>query len=365
MRIIFDPQIFTLQKYGGISRYFFNLALNLSLSDGANSEIYCPRYSCQYLNRENWPAFSGGNDISNIPLWRYKKIMYLRSNLRSFEKKISQEKFDVVHHTYYWPLSNKLNSSACRITTIHDLVDEIIKPDKLKARLKFRSISQADHVICVSKFTRNLLLEYYDVNAEKVSVVHLAGPAIDKTVSPSRSFVKPYILYVGPRVGYKNFISLLEAYGSSDRLRRDFNLVCFGGGEFSSDETMRIHLLGLDDIQITQLSGGDALLQSFYKGASLFVYPSLYEGFGLPPLEAMALGVPVACGKVASIPEIAGEACEYFDPTSSESIREVMEQVLYSESRQIQLVSMGYERAGMFSWERCAHETLDVYRHII
>jgi len=97
----------------------------------------------------------------------------------------------------------------------------------------------------------------------------------------------------------------------------------------------------------------------------LFVYPSLYEGFGLPPLEAMALGAPVACSNATSIPEIVGDAGEYFDPADTDSVRQAMEAVLYSGTRRQELVRLGRERSAGFSWDKCARETFDIYRTIV
>jgi glycosyltransferase involved in cell wall biosynthesis len=102
-----------------------------------------------------------------------------------------------------------------------------------------------------------------------------------------------------------------------------------------------------------------------YMGAAAFVYPSLYEGFGIPPLEAMSLGCPVICSNATSVPEVVGDAGEYFDPADPEAIRDAVERVLQSNDRRSELVTKGHARRSLFSWQRCAKETLDVYRSIL
>jgi glycosyltransferase involved in cell wall biosynthesis len=173
---------------------------------------------------------------------------------------------------------------------------------------------------------------------------------------------KPYLLYVGHRGGYKNFEGFLRAYASSLWLSDNFNVVCFGGGIFSRDEVALIKSLRLSMNHVIQVNGGDNKLASVYRDAALFVYPSLYEGFGIPPLEAMSLGCPVACSNTSSIPEVAGDAAEYFDPYDLDSMRTAMELVLSSEVRLNELIKLGKFRCARFSWDRCAKETLSVYK---
>jgi glycosyltransferase involved in cell wall biosynthesis len=309
-------------------------------------------------------VFAGGEDTSARPLWRYRRLFYTAANLASFRTRLAQGRFDVAHHTYYWPLPDRLPVRA-RVTTIHDMIDEVLVPRPVKSRLKLQSIRQADHVICVSEYTRKTLLDFYDISPDKVSVVHLGRPQVMADISSENPVCQPYILYVGPRSGYKNFDRLLAAYAASDRLKRDFRMACFGGGPFTADEKSAFVASGIAPDSVLHFTGDDAVLHASYRGAALFVYPSLYEGFGLPPLEAMALGSPVACSNATSIPEIVGEAGEYFDPGHAESITHAMEAVLYSGTRRQELIRLGYERALGFGWDRCARETLDIYRAIV
>lgn len=113
------------------------------------------------------------------------------------------------------------------------------------------------------------------------------------------------------------------------------------------------------------MNGADSTLAKYYCNAALFIYPSLYEGFGIPPLEAMSLNCPVACSNNSSIPEVIGGAGEYFDPMDTESMRTAIEHVLNSTDRRIELIKRGQLRCTQFSWERCAKETLAIYRKLM
>jgi glycosyltransferase involved in cell wall biosynthesis len=170
---------------------------------------------------------------------------------------------------------------------------------------------------------------------------------------------------VGSRNGHKNFIKLLSSFASSEKLRSDFDLIAFGGGGFNVNETKLIGELGFRTGQVRQMGGDDSMLAMFYRQATAFVYPSFYEGFGLPPLEAMAQGCPVISSNSSSMPEVIGDAGEYFDPNSIEDMAAAIERVAYSKSRRDNLIELGKARLGVFSWNKCATETLRIYKHLV
>jgi glycosyltransferase involved in cell wall biosynthesis len=161
----------------------------------------------------------------------------------------------------------------------------------------------------------------------------------------------------------KNFDKLLEAYGSSLKLNQDFQLICFGGGDFSSSEVERVDNFQLG-CKVVQISGDDSMLTNLYRGATALVYPSLYEGFGIPPLEAMSFGCPVVCSNVSSIPEVVGNAGEYFDPEDLDSMIDAIEKVVYSEVVLNDLKLLGQKRIKLFSWDLCAKQTIEVYKSL-
>ena len=238
------------------------------------------------------------------------------------------------------------------------------------ARRKRAAVSRASHVICVSENTRRDLLELYELDPSKVSVVHHGYDVLKASVGPggtASAFNKslPFLLYVGERGFYKNFKAFLCAYAGSVWLHKNFRIICFGGGNFKADELMLIRELDIKPSQIQQVGGGDNVLAVLYQNAAAFVYPSLYEGFGIPPLEAMALGCPVICSNTSSIPEVVGDAGEYFEPEHVESIRAAVENMLQSSERRAELIQKGFKKCAEYSWDRCASETLDIYRGLV
>ncbi len=142
-------------------------------------------------------------------------------------------------------------------------------------------------------------------------------------------------------------------------------MVCFGGGNFSKQELALMESLNISQDKIKYMSGTDDLLACLYASAAVFVCPSLYEGFGIPPLEAMSFGCPVVCSNTSSLPEVVGDAAELFDPASEVSMRTAIEQVVSNPEIAQILVKRGYERIKQFSWEKCAHETFNVYNKIL
>jgi glycosyltransferase involved in cell wall biosynthesis len=168
---------------------------------------------------------------------------------------------------------------------------------------------------------------------------------------------------VGNRGGYKNFGKLLKAFSSSSILR-EFDLIAFGGSPLLPGEWDEIKRLGITD-RVRFESGSDRDLAEHYRAATAFVYPSMYEGFGIPPLEAMSHGCPVVCSNAGAIPEVVGDAGVYFDPNNSDELRSTLERVATTEGLQADLRVRGYQRISAFSWDRCAEATAKIYREIM
>ena len=148
-------------------------------------------------------------------------------------------------------------------------------------------------------------------------------------------------------------------------LNKNYNLVAFGGRPFCKKEITLINELGLSKENVIYKSGDDNILRGLYKRASLFVYPSLYEGFGLPPLEAMSCGCPVVCSNSSSMPEVVGNTATYFDPKSLDSIYIAIVKTLNDKQKIEQLKIKGFKRIKNFEWAKCAKMTLDIYGNLI
>jgi glycosyltransferase involved in cell wall biosynthesis len=365
MKIAFDYQIFTSQSYGGVSRYFAALARELALL-GEECHVVAPIYRNQYLRE-----FGIGN-IHGVGLKRFppktgrifRTINHLLSPIL-----LQNIKPDIIHETYYASLSFE-KKQAC-IVTVYDMIHEKFREqfsDRDKTSLyKQNAIKRSDHIVAISHSTKNDLCEIYDVPSEKVTVAHLG---VDNSINRDFSEQgvaahRPYLLYVGKRKGYKNFLRMLQAVASKKQLFNTFDIVAFGGGAFTVDELALISSIGFREGSVRQGRGDDRELTELYRSASAFVYPSLYEGFGLPALEAMAHDCPVVASNTSSMPEIIGDAGEFFDPYDLESMGDAIERVVFDDGRRVQLIENGRKRIGLFTWKQCALKTRDVYRSVI
>lgn len=373
MRVHFDSQIFAAQSFGGISRYCANLVRELNGLEDLEPMILAPIHLNAYLQAlpqhlvwgRQAPSTALPKPVVRAASWLACAAM---QRLRSS---------DILHRTYYYPYCH-LPGRAKNVLTVHDMIHEkfprYFSPHDPIVRWKKQAIAGADKIICVSEHTRKDLLELNeDVAPDRVTVTHLGFDALDRLVpeTPAHAFReqtlgkdRPYILYVGHRGGHKNFSTLLQAYAVSPWLRDQFDLLCFGGGSFTKAEQAMIARAG-QRLRIRQIGGADPLLAASYRHASLFVYPSLYEGFGIPPLEAMSLGCPVACSRASSIPEVVGNAAAFFDPTSIDDMRQTMESVLDKSAVSSRLVALGHAQSSAFSWKRCAQATAAVYREVL
>jgi glycosyltransferase involved in cell wall biosynthesis len=376
MKVAFDSQIFCAQRYGGVPRYFCEIAKRIAKNPDVQVTITAPLHINAYLENVPPDIVSGFRAPDTARFQSASGRNYPRLALRGLGLLMSDwmlraKQPDIVHETYFSPY--RLGSRrARRVLSIYDMIHEKFAScfphaDKT-ARYKALAAPRADHVICISESTRRDAIEILGLPPDKASVIYLgfdlmntAGARVEELVLPTRG---AFLLYVGNRGGYKNFLRLLEAYGTSSQLKMGYELICFGGGAFHADELETMRTLGLDSGQVSQLGGDDQLLAKFYEHASAFVFPSLYEGFGIPPLEAMSHDCPVVCSNTSSIPEVVGDAGEYFDPADTGSMRAAIERVVTSDNHRDLLIAKGRERLKHFSWDRCAIETLDVYRKL-
>lgn len=361
MHIFYDYQIFSLQKMGGISRYFVELAGRLPVySQAIETTVLAPVHINEYLDCSS--VHKIGRKIPSFP-GRHRILPAI--NRLASHAILKGKRPDLLHETYYSATS--ISVTVPRILSVYDMIHERF-PSQFKGadlyipQLKAKAIARADHLIVISKNTRNDLIEYLGVSSEKITVIPLASslekPDENKEVEICQ---RPYLLYVGLRGGVKNFSMLLSAFSHSTMLRSEFDLICVGGGGFTSEELSFFDALSVYE-RIKHLSADDTLLASLYSHAALFVYPSLYEGFGLPLLEAMRCGCPIACSNTSSMPEIAGDAAMFFDPSDEEDMRVVMESIVQSQETVTLLRTRGYEREKFFSWDNCVLQTAELYR---
>lgn len=362
--VLFDFQIFYLQEYGGISRYVCELARHLPALPDTRVCIDAGRHHNAYLQQLDPALFTGRRE----PRPRSKAALaagWLR-NAAAFRRRAGRGAQTHIHLTYFYELIRPA-SRATRILTVYDMTHELYPaqvPGALRTTtLKRRATRNCDHIICISESTRSDLIRLFDVDPDKVTTIHLG---LDVRPAPSGSPVpstdrRPYLLYVGQRAGYKNFAGFLAAYASTERLRDVFDIVCFGGSRLGDSELEEALALGIAPERLSQVSGGDDELSIAYRDAAMLVYPSRYEGFGFPPLEAMALGCPVACSNSSSMPEVVGDAALTFDPESVESMAHAMTRLADDSALRERYRTAGFARSRSFTWQRCAARTRDVY----
>ena len=365
MRIAYDHQIFGWQRYGGISRYFFELATNIAHAKTEEVAIISPLYVNSYLSSApiDFPIMG-----REVPAIKRSGRIYRAINNFLAPPMLKRFRPDVVHETYYSKRGLAPSKSKVVLTVfdmIHERFPESFPRWDATAKEKAAAVERADHIICISENTRQDLIQILGVRSDKTSVVHLGFTLTATAGAAPSARARPFLLYVGSRGGYKNFDMLLRVYGEQPTLRNEFDLVAFGGGTFSLQERTHMERFGLSSPQVQQIGGDDSVLAGLYSTATLFVFPSLYEGFGIPPLEAMSFDCPVVCSNSSSIPEVVGDAAVLFDPASTEALGEALMKVAGDMSLRQALVARGRERIKMFSWQRCAKQTLDVYRSVL
>ncbi len=366
LRVLYDYQIWTMQKYGGVSRYFYELIKRGTESRLFRAEVWAGliknEYGLEKLSGED--LLVRGKKIPDLPRTgrAWQVLGLVNKNLFNGWFRLCQNRYDIYHPTYYHTGAKRFKGRQV-ITVfdmIHELYPQLFLADDTTSRSKKLAVESADAVIAISESTKRDLINMLGIDEQKVFVVYLANSLVHDPGGYEAIIQKPYILYVGNRRGYKNFVHFIQAYALNRRIMSDFQLVVFGGEKITPAERRELEELKVHE-KVNQITGDDEVLINLYKNAACFVYPSLHEGFGIPPLEAMHYGCPVAASNAGSIPEIVGEAGVLFNPRQPEDIARALEMVLYDEELRESLVKKGYQHEKMFSWERCARETGAIY----
>lgn len=357
--------MFAAQRYGGISRYFCDLRDDLRLA-GIPSVVLAPIWRTEVLAR--------GEGSRGLPLperLEFRGVPRLLQLLSNIDRRLRLPLLrsggnQVLHPTYYSSCTptRHLPMVVTVFDMIHERFPELFPPNNTIEQ-KRRAILAADAIIAISNHTKECLAERYNISADRISVVHLGVPQLTTRNSLpglTKTF-PPFILYVGSRRGYKNFDALLTAFAHSGLAKDGIHLVAFGGGPLSTAERQRAAQLAIDRYLI-QVEGDDATLAAAYQQAQALVYPSLDEGFGLPPLEAMSHGCPVVASDAGAIPEVVDQAGYLFDPTNVEDIASALLYVVSNQDLRQKLVDNGKSRVSFFSRERQVQGTIEVYRRV-
>lgn len=359
LSLLYDHQIFYSQEYGGISRYFSEIISRLLHKNKVSVSLFEGIYRCRYDLKGESNRF---NEYYGESIEKYTNnisVLIPAINNILLKEFTAEKKYKVYHPTYYGDM--RLACYDNMVLTVHDLIYELYGLDPSFCEIMRSSIKKADYIVAVSEHTKSDLINLYGIDENRIRVIY-HGNSLRIDVVGDRVEEAPYFLYVGQREGYKNASSLMKSFANLSH-NAGFKLVFFGGGGFSIEEKQLLADLRIEQ-DVYQISGDDKLLANLYKYAEAFIYPSKYEGFGIPILEAMYYGTPVVTSKVSSMPEVAGDAALYVDPDDTESIMDAMNLITMDSDLRTTLGQKGIEREKLFSWDIATEQLCDYYIEI-
>lgn len=366
-----------MQKRGGISRYYVELVdrfekqpdmdIHLGVGEVLTFDL---RETRTYREQNPKPSaflrsiFQFSKERAGVDL------MYWSNKKRSLNA-IKKRGFDIFHPTYYDPYFLDVIGEKPYYLEIHDMTHEVY-PEFFSLSTKVPDwkralVEKATRIVTVSDSTREDLIRFYGVETNRVRTIKQGislRPDKSRPEDAPHDLPGKYILFVGTRTSYKNFYLFTEAMASLMAKDKDLHLVCAGGGPFSAEETKFLRRLGIAK-RTRQYDINDSSLCQLYRRARAFAFPSLYEGFGLPVLEAFACGCPAILARAASLPELGEDAASYFEPKSYDSIREALVRVVDDDDLRGRMIEKGLTRSKQFSWDRTAEETKRVYTEMV
>jgi len=361
LRVLFDSEVFGLQTHGGVSRYFVELMRHLP-AQGVAPRLVAPFTFNEYLRTLQTPGFHG----IRLPSWarsRYAAFAVRQLSRAGDALAARARDVDVIHRTYY---GRRLRSTAPQVVTVHDMIPELyptVFPFPAEREQKRRACAEAAVVVAISNCTQRDLRTFYPELKARVEVIPHAVDA-EFFRSRARGEDDGTLLFVGRRGGYKDFATFAQATARLLAKYPDLRVLCVGGGPLSVEELAPYRERGLLS-RVAQRAAADEELPSLYRRARVFVFPSRYEGFGLPILEAFASGCPVVLARASVFPEVAQDAAQYFAPGVVDDLLEVLGRVVADGGLRGELRRRGERRLGDFSWARTATLTAMVYRQAL
>ena len=382
IKILYDDGGFFL-PYGGVARYFTetikrlpdDMAWQFGMVNTGNIYLQKPPYNLPppkqdvhdfIRNTLKGHSFRGVSHVYRM----LARLMPKRfpsgelANNRALKQAFKKCDFDIFHLTDAHPRTGTWEPMVGKrpvVATVFDLIPEIFHIKRETYRFRRKLIRDATHFIAISETTKRDMMRIYGVPEEKISVIHLGYLKQQENVPIDPPMPLPYILFVGRREGYKNFKFFVEAIASLLKTT-DLKLFCTGA-PFDVAEMALFKRLGIAD-KVQQRFIEDEQMPSLFRNALAFVYPSLYEGFGIPILDAFSAGCPVILSNCSCFPEVGGDAALYFNEGDAETLRTHILNLMKDKTLRETLIEKGLKRAELFTWEKCAERTADVYRKV-
>lgn len=358
MKVLFDHQIFSSQVFGGVSKYFAEVIRRLPADSWATTAWLSNNEYARHHGLFRMTPFLPGRHFRGKG-----RIMARLGNPHSIMTMLRGD-YDVVHQTDFGTYLFKAIKNKPMVTTYHDtnFLTEYDYNPRMR-RLQEESLRRADAIIAISENTRRDMLKFFDLDDKKITVIHhgIDTPEIPAGLE-ARVIAEPYILYVGMRHRFKNFSNFVKGFGAIAFRFPGLKVVCTRN-PFTKEEQELFAQLGISD-RMQVVTADEITLNRLYRDALFFVFPSLYEGFGMPILEAMANGCPTAIADASCFPEIGGDASLYFDPKDTDSIADALGTMIQDESLRRELTAKGRIRASQFSWQKCADSHLALYKSL-
>lgn len=361
IHVLYDYQTFHTQRFGGISRYFYEIARNMHRVE-PQIDI---RFSMnQYIRGSRLAAFTP------VPK-RVFKIMegvFRKINRSHSLAAVRRGGFDVFHPTYYNPYFLEAIGQKPFVLTIHDMTHErfpqYFSPSDPTPHYKRLLAERAARIIAISECTKRDVMELLHVPEERIDVIYHGLSAQPLAQEKPSGAPEQYVLYVGERRGYKNFGVVAEAFARLARSLPELHLV-LTGRPLSAAEREMFRQKGVAGRVTVMSDVSDEQLARLYRHARVFVYPSLYEGFGIPILEAFAQRCPVVLSRASCFGEVAADAAEYFGATSADELEQTLRRVLSDGGLCRTLAERGAERLKLFTWEQTALKTEQTYMKVL
>lgn len=343
-------------------------------------------YMIKNYTENFYQIYWSGSKYDNFNKENTKIVMASKNQHRFFEQyyfpeNIRKENVDI-YHVPQNGIGMSENIDCKKVITVHDLIPYIMPETVGRGYLtKFikempRIINMADGIITVSEYSKKDILKFFPIDKNKIFVTPLAADEkykpLDKELCKNKikslyNIDKPFILYIGGFSPRKNVKALIKAFSRIHKsLDKNYDLVIVGSNKDDLDKikefSSKLHIE--ENMKFTGFVRSE-FLPIFYNSCDLFVYPSLYEGFGLPPLEAMSCGTPVITSNISSIPEVVGTSAILIDPKNTAALMSSMESILNDETLRKELSSKALKRSTLFSWEKTCEKTINVYNKIL